>query len=494
MEKRLWTIVIVGLLTLFGAGALGFYAGRTASLPGAVLSGNAARDSLNGKTVGCVTKVAHKHEPGESLEHRKLDDHGHGEYEDEGNSGHVEEASPNRGHDDDHENQTVRKHHGHKTSDVNQQESDEKSHDHRRHADKHDDCGEKVIRMPEHKIAESGIKIGIARTGTIHTNLTFPGEVVVNADRTAHIVPRLSGVVREVRKNLGDSVTAGEIMAVIDSRELAESKAKYLAALKRMELAQTNFTRFEALWKKETIPEKQFLEIKGSLDEAVIELRSAEQRLSAMGFSQKYLKVFPQFPDESLSRYEIVAPFDATVISKHITLGEMLKEDADAFEIADLSSVWVNLSVYQKDLPSVKEGQAVTVSTGNGIPDVQGHIVYLEPLVRDRIRAAIARVVLPNPDRKWRPGLFVKAQVTADSIDVPILIPRTGFQTLEGETYIFAYTDEGFEARAAKLGRSNGSHVEIVSGLVTGERYATEGTFVLKAALGKGDPHAGHGH
>ena len=157
-------------------------------------------------------------------------------------------------------------------------------------------------------------------------------------------------------------------MAVIDSRELAEAKAKYLAALKRMELAESNFNRFESLWKKDTIAEKQFLEVKTAFSEAQIELQSAQHKLYAMGFSDEHLKQFPLHPNTSLTRYEIVAPFDGTVINKHITLGEMLKEDADAFVVADLGSVWVNLSVNQKDLPNVKEGQSVTISGVRAFP------------------------------------------------------------------------------------------------------------------------------
>ncbi|MGO9570142.1 MAG: efflux RND transporter periplasmic adaptor subunit [Desulfomonilaceae bacterium] len=363
---------------------------------------------------------------------------------------------------------------------------DHASHDH------HD--GEKIVVLSDHQLKESGIDAGTASPGKLRINLKLPGEIVVNADRMAHIVPRLAGIVREVRKNLKDSVQPGEVMAVIDSRELAEAKAKYLAALKRMELAESNFNRFESLWKKDTIAEKQFLEVKTAFSEAQIELQSAQHKLCAMGFSDEYLKQLPLYPHESLTRYEIVAPFDGTVINKHITLGEMLKEDADAFVVADLSSVWVNLSVNQKDLLNVKEGQSVTILGGPGIPEARGEIAYVEPVVGERTRTALARVILPNPEGIWRPGLFVAVKVTVDSIDIPLMISKSAVQTIEGKTIAFVDTGKGFEARPLKLGRSNDSHVEIVTGLTLGERYAANGSFLFKAHLEKSKAAHAHDH
>lgn len=346
---------------------------------------------------------------------------------------------------------------------------------------------DKFLHLSEDRIKELGIEVQTAGPGNLDILLRFPGEVVLNADRTAQIVPRLTGVVSEVRKNLGDAVNAGEVMAVIESRELAEAKAKYLAALSRMELAQTNFTRFESLWQKEVIPEKQFLEVKAAFQEAQIELRSTKQKLHAMGFSSQFLKNLPDHPDQSLTRYEILAPFDGTVISKRITLGEMRKEDYEAFLVSDLSSVWVNLNVSQKELSKVKEGQRVTVSTGNGIPDAEGKIAYIEPVVGNKTRSAVARVVLPNPERQWRPGLFVTAKVTVDSKEVALMLPKAAVQTLEGKPVVFVREGEEFEPKPVKIGLSNGSRVEILSGLRAGDQYAAKQTFVLKAELGKSE-------
>ncbi len=354
------------------------------------------------------------------------------------------------------------------------------------YGEKHED--QKYIILPPEEIERFGIEVETAGPGELGISLSFPAEITVNWDRTAQIVPRLTGVVSEVRKNIGDTVSAGEVMAVIESRQLAEAKAKYLTALSKVELVQTNFTKYESLFKDRLVTEKQLLEMKNASQEADIERRSYKQKLLAMGLSADDLKELPKRPeDDSLTRYEVVAPFAGTVLSKRITIGEMRKDDYEAFVISDLGSVWANINVSQKDLPYVKQGQTVTISTGNGIPDAQGVIAYLVPVLLDKTRSAVARVVLPNPKRQWTPGLFVTAKVTTKTVDAGILVPKAALQTIDGKSVVFVREGEGFEARTVKIGRQNGTEVEIVSGINAGDEFVSKQSFLLKADLGKSE-------
>ncbi len=206
---------------------------------------------------------------------------------------------------------------------------DEQAHDehegHEEHGERDEHSEKKVIRLNDAEMKEFGIEVGTAGPGKLRIHVSLLGEVAVNADRLAHIVPRIPGVAREVRKSLGDRVHAGEIMAMLESRELADAKSAFLAARERIELVQANFLREEDLWKKKISSEREYLEAKQALAEARIELRSAEQKLHALGFSHEYLVQLPNHPNTAFTRYEIVAPFDGTVIEKHITLGEALQ-------------------------------------------------------------------------------------------------------------------------------------------------------------------------
>ena len=174
------------------------------------------------------------------------------------------------------------------------------------------------------------------------------------------------------------------------------------------------------------------------------------------------------------------------MIEKHITLGSVVKDDTVAYVIADLRSVWVNVSVYAKDLPLVRQGQLVNIAVGDGIPDAQGSIAYIAPVVDEQTRTALARAVLPNPNGAWRPGLFVTAMIEVGATDVPLLIPKEAVQTVEGKATVFVQTPEGFEARPITLGRANETHVEVLAGLEAGERYAATETFTPQGRAGQG--------
>ena len=150
-----------------------------------------------------------------------------------------------------------------------------------KHAEKKD-VNANFVKISELAIKEEGITVSVAAPGKLRVTATFPGEIVINPDRMAHIVPRMGGIVIEVRKKVGDQVSAGEVMAVMASKELAVTKANYLATIKRLELATSNFVRFESLWQKSAVPEKQYLEIKTAREEAEIEKNSAEQKLRAL--------------------------------------------------------------------------------------------------------------------------------------------------------------------------------------------------------------------
>jgi membrane fusion protein, heavy metal efflux system len=356
---------------------------------------------------------------------------------------------------------------------------------------------DKHVKMGEAERHKFGIQVATAGPGRVSRELNLPGEIVVNTDRMAHIVPRVPGVVREVRKTLGDRVKQGEVMAVIESRELAKAKADYLAAMEKVLLAEAKYVREEALWKKKISAEMDYLDARQALAEAKITLRLEEHKLHALGFSHPYLKQLPQMPDDSFTRFEIVAPFDGTVIEKHITRGEVLKDETEVFLIADLSSVWVNITVYQKDLQSVRKGQEVSISTDQDTnPEgdtARAEIAFVSPLVKEQTRTALARVVLPNPTGQWRPGMFVNVKVSVEMFSVPVMIPGSAIQTLEERSVVFVKEGEGFEARPVEVGRSADGHLEILSGLSSGEEFVVKGGFVLKSELKK-ETLSDHGH
>lgn len=348
------------------------------------------------------------------------------------------------------------------------------------------------VTLTDDAVRTSAIVLEKAGPSTMRQVLELPGEIALNGDKVAHVVPRVPGVLREILKNQGDEVKKGEVIAVLDSRELAEAKRAFLETALQLTFAKRNHEREEGLWKKGIASEASYLQTEREFQEAGLKHQSARQQLQALGISGGALQSLLQKEQRSLTRYELRAPFDGVLIEKAVAVGQAVEADDDLFTLADLATVWVSVTVYAKDLNAVKVGQDVTVRAAELGLQAQGKIAYLGSLVGAETRSAKARVVLPDPERKWRAGMFVTVSVVQEEVQVPVAVKRAGLQKFRDWDVVFVRYGEEFEARPLELGREDGDWVEVVSGLSPGEVYATENSFVLKADVGKAG--ASHDH
>ena len=400
-------------------------------------------------------------------------------------------VSPALAQHDDHEG------HDHSAEKEDAHDDHEGHGDHEGHEghDHHDEEG--VVRLSPAVMKEFSIVVKQAVTRPLDQTLRVPGEVVFNADRMAHVTPSVSGIVQEVNLSVGDQVEAGDVMAVLSSRELAASRSDYLGASARLELEQQTLDRQERLLKDRIGTQTAVLEARKAVREQEIALNLAEQNLHALGQSQAEIQALSASNETALSRYELKAPLSGIIIAREITRGEVVGVDAKQapFIVANLSSVWVNLTVYQRDLVKIKSGMPVEIAFGYGIPDAHGEVAFVSPALDESTRTATARIVIENPEGQWRPGLFVSAEVFAGAGLPTVAVPRDGVTELEGEKVVFVQTEKGFEPREVQTGRTTERFVEILVGLKPGERYVAGNVLVLKAELNRGAlEHAGHAH
>ena len=341
------------------------------------------------------------------------------------------------------------------------------------------------VRLGKDQVASAGIVINTAGARRMVTTLELPAQVRANETRLAHVVPRLNGVVVDVFKQEGDRVQSGELLAVLNSRELANAQSTYLAAAQRVEFTRVALAREESLWKKRISAEQDYLEAKRAFDEAELGEKLAAQTLVVLGVPRESLAGLTSAPAESMARYEIRAPLSGTVIQRSVVVGEAVTAEEDIFTVADLSSVWVDVTVYAKDLSLVHEGQEATVISSDLGIEVKGRVTYLGPLVGQESRAVIARIVLANARGQWRPGLFVKVQLVREAATVPLAVSTDAIQSFRDWQVVFVRYGDWFEARPVELGRTDGQWVEIKKGLLPGEQYAAANSFAVKAEIGK---------
>ena len=335
------------------------------------------------------------------------------------------------------------------------------------------------VKLDETQVRKANIAVQAAGPGSIQSVAQFQGEVRFNEDRTAHVVPRLAGVAEAVAANLGETVRQGQLLAVVTSTALSEQRSELLTAQRRRDAAKTTYDREKKLWEDKISAEQDYLQAQTALQEADIALQNARQKLEAVGAGGKVAG------GAGLNRFEIRAPFDGTIVEKHLALGESVKEDASIFTVADLRTVWAEFAVSPKDLETVRVGQKVVVSSSAFESKGEGTISYVGALLGEQTRTARARVTLANPKGAWRPGLFVTVAVLGDSQAAQLVVSADALQTVDNKPIVFKAVPGGFAVMPVKVGRSDGRHVEVLQGLEAGDKVASSNTFVLKADLGK---------
>ena len=206
------------------------------------------------------------------------------EHDEDGHEGHDEDE--NEGHDEDEQE-------GHDEDEHGEHEEEDEHGEHEE---------EQVVRLDDATMREFGVEVATVSSGNLQVHVSLPGEVVIDPDKLAHIVPRVSGIAQHVSKKLGDPVRAGEVLAVLESRELSEVKSAYLVARERSSLAVATFQREEKLWEQKISSEREFLETKGLAVTVVADGASTLERLVSMRPSVVLMDI--QLPD--IDGYEVI--------------------------------------------------------------------------------------------------------------------------------------------------------------------------------------------
>lgn len=372
-------------------------------------------------------------------------------------------------------------------------DDDHYDHEHAHHHDHdHDHSHENdTIAITAEQLKAHGIEVSAAAAGRLQQSIKAPAKIIVCADRIAHVYPKVTGTVIEAYKNLGQFVAMNETLATIGSREMAEAKAEYLANSNRYQLAEENFQREKSLHEKKISASQEFHLSENSREEALIELELSRQKLYALGLSEQEIGQLKNSSQYHLRMYEMRSPIAGKVIERHVTPGELVTIDHEAFVIADLDKLWVEISVFPQDRPNVKEGQSVTISTAEG-KTTKASIVYLSPIIDEDTRTSTAIAEINNRNGKWFPGTFVHAELITEVINVPLVVPKEAIQNIEGVDAVFVPTEEGFSVRPVTIGKSDAFQCEILDGLTAGEEYACKNTFLLRAHLQKDEAEHSH--
>lgn len=331
-----------------------------------------------------------------------------------------------------------------------------------------------AVKLTTQQIATAGIEIVRPKVGADGGSIDVPASIDGDPQRMQVISAAIGGRVVGLTRNLGQSVRQGEVLAVIESREVASLKGDVEAAAARAALAQSNLAREERLFAEKVSPEQDVLAARTAAKEADIALRQARQQLAATGSG-----------GTALNRVGIVSPIGGQVVSRSAVLGQTVAADAELFRVANLSTVSLSLSLSPADAGRVHPGAAVVVTSAGRTGNAK--VSFVSPALDGQTKLVPVIATLDNRSGVWRVGEAVQAEIQlADAGGGSIRVPLTAVQTVEGKTAVFVRTESGFKLTPVTLGPQSGDSVIVSSGLTGHEAIAGANSFTLKSELGKG--------
>jgi cobalt-zinc-cadmium efflux system membrane fusion protein len=347
---------------------------------------------------------------------------------------------------------------------------------------------EGVVVLDTAAIRLGGIQVSEVASVTTSA-LAVTGSITFDADRVSHVGSRSDGRIVAVHTDLGAQVQRGEALATLESVEVGQIRAEEREAEALLKIAQENHAREQRLAEQGISSRKELLEAESMLRRAEAALHSAEDRLKVLGASHDH---------GAGGEFTLVAPFAGVVVARDASLGEMATPADTLFTVADLSEVWIELDIFERDLARVKRGQSVAVLV-SAYPSrsFPGRIVYVGDVLDPAKRTVRARVEIPNRDGALKPGMFATANIQVGGGGPPMaVVPQDAVQTVEGKLVVFVPGDAPGEFRAVPVAvgpTTDGNRIIILSGIAPGSRVVTAGAFALRSELGKGEIGE-HGH
>ncbi|WP_442755284.1 efflux RND transporter periplasmic adaptor subunit [Methylocystis sp. JAN1] len=343
-----------------------------------------------------------------------------------------------------------------------------------------------AIKLSAEQIEASRISLAKAGPGVIKRQITVPATVKTDPDHLARVAAKVSGVVAEMRKKLGDETAKNENVAIIDSREVADAKSEYLAALANYDLQSQLFAREKGLFEKKITAEQLFLKAKATFTEAKLRLDLARGKLAALDLSESEIAALPSQPIARLREKELRAPIKGRVIERLANIGLPVTPESQIYVLADLSEVEAELAVPIVNLASVRVGQPVILKGTDG-RSFEGAVTVVNAMITPETRTGHVIASFKNPDFALHPGVLLNAEIALEQSPAKVLVPRAAVQLVHNEPTVFVRVKDGFQARTVELGDGDENSVEAIRGLAPGETIAVANSFVLKAEAGKSE-------
>jgi cobalt-zinc-cadmium efflux system membrane fusion protein len=312
-------------------------------------------------------------------------------------------------------------------------------------------------------------------------SLRLTGAVAYNSFRTTPVITQVSGPVSRIAVVPGQKVDKGQPMLYVASPDYSQLRTNYLKARDAYALAQKANSRAQDLYQHHAIAEQNVEQAQSAEVQANGDLVSAQAALKVMGVTDPdaLVQAPPSF------EVPVKAPIAGLVVEQDVSAGQLIQPGTtQCFMISDVSTVWVLVNVYQKDLPYVRVGDTVAIQTDTYPEVFHGRISYVAASLDPSTRTLQARIETNNPGEKLKKDMYVVATVNAGVIPTAIAVPDAAvLRDTENQPFVYAAASSNqFGRRSVTLGESLNGQTEITSGLKAGDQVIGNGSLFLQFA------------
>ncbi len=329
-----------------------------------------------------------------------------------------------------------------------------------------------------------GVRVSNPEQSSARETVEAYATVDYNQNQVAKITPLVEGIIREIKVFPGQKVAAGEILGTIHSPDFAEMKSRFLSAEAAKKLADLQVARERKLAAKNISTASELETAEATAKIAELDLASARQRLLNLDLSESDLDVLAA-SGRPTSLLTIRAPFGGTIVDRDVSVGERIKLGEPILILADLSSMWLELSIPARDGTGLSPGMEVSAEFSD-LPDttVSGKLVWVASAIDAKTRRIQARALVTAPPAALRKGLYGEARILMGEASTSLAVPTSAIQTIDGVPFVFVRKESAlYAATRVELtpGGNSGKTSAVRSGLAPSDLIVSEGSYILRS-------------
>ncbi|MEG8990428.1 efflux RND transporter periplasmic adaptor subunit [Ignavibacteria bacterium 4148-Me] len=336
--------------------------------------------------------------------------------------------------------------------------------------------------------SEARSKIDLAfdevKEGTISGMLKAPAKVITNQDYEAQVSSLVQGRVLEVYVKEGDYVKEGQILMHVEGLEIGEIIADYLQAKAMLDFTKAAYERQQTLLEQNVGSQKSFLESKAEYEKALAEYNAEDKRIHSIGLEHSDIETSKD-SEHIAGVLPIKAPIGGIIVERNVVIGQLVEANTTAFKIMNISNLWAEGQIYEKDLTKVT-GKPKVEFTTPAYPNekFKGEVILIGQTIDEHSRTIKVRASLQNTNGKLKPNMFGELFIPISSNTKGIIVPTDAIVKEGNESYVFVVeNDSTFSRRNVETGIEFAGMREVVSGIKKGEKIVTKGVFFLKSEL-----------